>query len=489
MKRGSRRLGRWGFCIALLLATLLTRLLWMRTFPGDPTGPVDAEGFHLLAVNTAAGRGFAIGWEAPFCPTAVRTPLYPLWLMGVYRLLGTGPARAVLFQVLLEALTTALVIRLGRDLGGARGGILAGALYTLNGTTQRYTGYLLSEALLLPLLAAALLLTLRAMRRPGYRRSARSACFWGLALLTKPNVQFLVLAVGLLLAWQIVRGRGKSGLKLLRSLAFWAALAAMVFPWLLRNRLVMGRWLLSTAFEENLSRVSAVATLAEASGVAADPWTETWEYLYVQIVSQAGARCAWRTDNAAPLTCAEVQTRQEQVAEVAREIVRQHPQAFLATHFWGVELSLLDPGHRLWYRVLTGRDWATTGVVDNVWMRVAWSLERNAFGDALTAFWSERVTRIPADAAIVWWGLMLGRVAVWGFSLRGLWRLRRTPALWLLGGTVVYLILLPGPIAYDRFYAPAIPAVAVLLAVGAKPVTGFPPQRQFACRRTTAHGC
>ncbi len=454
----------WRLCTALLLATLLTRLLWLRAFPDDPTGPVDAEGFHLLAVNTMAGRGFAIGWEAPFCPTAIRTPLYPLWLMGAYRLLGPDPLRARLLQTLLELLTTALVIRLGRDLSSARGGILAGLLYTLNGTTQRFTGYLLSETLLLPLLAAALLLTWRAMRRPNGRKSAWAACFWGLALLTKPNVQFLVLAAGLLLTWQVARSHNKIRQKILCGAVFWVVLAALIFPWALRNRLVVGRWLLSTAFAENLSRVSAVATLAEATGVAADPWTETWEYLYGQIVSQAAARHGWDAD--APVSCAEAQTRQEQVAEAAREIVRQHPRTFLATHVWGVTLSLLDPGHRLWYRVLTGREWATTGVVDNIWVRMAWAFERNAFGDALTAFWSERVVRIPPDAAIVWWGLLIGRLAVWGFSLRGLWRLRRTPALWLLGGTVVYLILLPGPIAYDRFYAPAIPAVAALLAVG-----------------------
>ncbi|HNT76583.1 MAG TPA: glycosyltransferase family 39 protein, partial [Anaerolineae bacterium] len=176
----------------------MARVLWMGWLPVDPIEPIDAEGFHLLAVNVLAGRGFAIGWEPPFCPTAVRTPLYPLFLMGSYLLLGAQPAHAVLLQVLLEALTTALVIRLGRDLGGRRAGALAGLLYALNGTTQRYTGYLLSEMLLLPLIAAALLLTARALHRPTPSRVASSALFWGLALLTKPNIQFLVIAVGLL---------------------------------------------------------------------------------------------------------------------------------------------------------------------------------------------------------------------------------------------------------------------------------------------------
>lgn len=465
----------------LPLLAMLVRVLWLGWLPADPIEPVDAEGFHLLAVNVLAGRGFAIGWEPPFCPTAIRTPLYPLFLMGSYLLLGAQPAHAVRLQVLLEALTTALVIRLGRDRGGNRAGALAGLLYAFNGTTQRYTGYLLSEMLLLPLIAAALLLTARALRRPTPARVASSALFWGLALLTKPNVQFLVIAVGLLVtarqvthdALRITHHTSRVTFYVSRFTLFWLVLAGVVFPWLLRNRLALGRWLLSTAFAENVARVSAVATLAEVNGVLADPWTETWEYLYGQIVSQAGAQYGWEPQEIASLPCAEGWRRQQQIAEVAREIVRQHPREAAAAHLWGVTLSLLDPGHRLWYRVLTGREWSTTGVVDNIWARLAWSLERNAWGDALRVFWQERGAHIPLTAALVWWGLLAGRGVVWGLGARGLARLRRRP--WdalLLAGTVGYLLLLPGPIAYDRFYVPAVPAVVVVVAVGSTEVLG-----------------
>lgn len=196
----------WLSIVSVLLLTLAVRVAWGAVFPVDPIAPVDAEGFHLLAVNVLAGRGFAIGWEPPLCPTAVRTPLYPLFLMASYIFSDRGhPARmslappyAVLVQLLLEVITAALVVRVGRDLGGRRVALLAGLLYALNGTTQRYTGYLLAEVLLLPLLAAALLATLRYLRRPSARYAALSGLFWGLSLLTKPNVQFLALAVGVL---------------------------------------------------------------------------------------------------------------------------------------------------------------------------------------------------------------------------------------------------------------------------------------------------
>jgi hypothetical protein len=50
---------------------------------------------------------------------------------------------------------------------------------------------------------------------------------------------------------------------------------------------------------------------------------------------------------------------------------------------------------------------------------------------------------------------------------RGVWCLRHK--LWLaltLAGSIAYILLLPGPIAHDRFYLPAIPLVTVFIALG-----------------------
>jgi len=466
----------WAWSITIICLTLCLRVAWMTHFPDSAMGPVDAEGFHLLAVNVLDGHGFAIGWAAPFCPTAVRTPLYPLWLMLAYRGLGRDPAHIIWLQILLEGLTTALVMRIGRDIGGYNVGGLAGVLYAFNGTTQRFTGYLLSETLLLPVCAAALLQTLRTLQHPTRRRLFGAAVGWGAALLIKPNVQFLAIAVGGLLTLRVLSRRESVpasncqacfAFYIARLSIFWGILALILFPWLVRNRLVFGRWMLSSAFAENVARVSAVAVLAEVNDIPADPWTETWEYLYGQIVSQAGARYAWSPEvEVTGLPCEEQWTRQQQVAGVAQEIVWQNSRVWGATHVWGVMLSVLDPGHHLWYRVLTGRGWETTGVVDNIWVRMAWALERNAWGDAVHAFWQERVVRLPVAAAWVWWALFVGRLFVWGLCLRGGLRLRRNPwAGWLLAGTLLYFILLPGPIAHDRFYVPAVPVTVLLIAL------------------------
>lgn len=464
----NQRTLHWLTC-ALPGLALVTRALWLARFPTDPIGAIDAEGFHLLAVNLLAGRGFAIGWEPPFCPTAIRPPLYPYFVIGVYTRLGAEPARVVLIQLLLEALTTALVIRLGREVGGRPAGALAGLLYALNGTTPRYTGQLLAEMLLLPLLAAALWVTLWGMRRTALWRLATAGTLWGAAILTKPNIQPGVWAIGALLTLRRLRASPRPGKSIL---AFWLLLGGLLLPWSWHNRRVLDRWIISTAFEENLARVSAVATLAEVQGVPVEPWTETWEYLYEQgVVARAARRYGWTQPwESYQLPCAVQTQRHQQIAEAAREIVSAHPWAYTRAHLRGVFASLIDPGHRLWYPALTGETWAATGTLDDVWARMAWSFERYAWLDAFQALWQERIARLSPTAALIWWGLVALRGTVWWYGARGaarLWRRRPWAALTLVGLTA-YLLVLPGPIAHDRFYTPAIPAVAVLLALGAQ---------------------
>ncbi len=458
-----------------LLLTALVRVGWLTLFPSDPIAQIDPEGFHLLAVNLLDGNGFAIGWEPPFCPTAVRTPLYPLFLAGVYTVLGRMPERAVLSQVLLEVLTTATTMALCRELlQGCRHDrlvTLTGVLYALNGTTQRFTGYLYSETLLLLLLSVALLLSLRCLRWPTAKRCMLSALAWGSVLLTKPNVQYLAIVVGLLLTVRVLAvARGHSGLlrRIRPVVIFGLTLCLILAPWLIRNRLVLGRWALSTAFEENVARVSAVATQAELLGIPVEPWTETWEAIYRDLERRAAPDPALAGKSKEDVACELRAVWQERIATDAKALVLDHLGVYVGVHIRGVLRNLFDPGHRLWYYVLTGHDWSTTGVVPDIWQRMVWSLERRALGDALAAFWSQRVVQLPPAAAGVWWSLLIARFAGLAFALRGalwVWRDRPLSALFLLA-IIAYHLVLPGPIAHDRFNVPVVPAGVLLVAMG-----------------------
>jgi hypothetical protein len=116
---------------------------------------------------------------------------------------------------------------------------------------------------------------------------------------------------------------------------------------------------------------------------------------------------------------------------------------------------------------LTGKTWASTTVVPSIWDRINWSLEKMAVGDAVQAFISQRITQIPFNAGITWWVLWTARLLVWYFVICGFWYLHRHPwHLFLLLGVILYIIILPGPIAHDRFYLPAVPVVSAVTALG-----------------------
>jgi hypothetical protein len=478
--RGPRgRLLRWAWVPLLLTAFL--RAAWLWRFPVNPLSPVDAEGFHLLARNLLDGHGFAIGWDPPFCPTAIRTPIYPLFVAGAYTLLGSAPEVVILCHILLETLTAGLVIALARRLAAMSPlhgsssrdlwSLLAGVLYAVNGTTQRFAGYVLSELLLLPLLVAALLLTVSLVRQPRWTRAAAAGCLWGLVLLTKPNVQYLVYAVILLLMARLFTLRARlcpGPQRLIIMTSFCGLLLVTVAPWVLRNHLRFDRWLLSTAFGENVARVSVVVVQAALIGVEAEPWTATWEDVYQQFVISVDPAAVSILAPRPDVPCAVLDHHHRQVADAARRTVAEHSGLYMGLHLRGVARSLLDPGHRLWYRLGTGRDWVETGVLPLVGPRIRWSLERGAWGDALSAVWQERVVRIPWGAGLLWWGLWGGRLLVAWMVVRGLLRLRSQALVMMLFlGVVVYHLILPGPISHDRFYAPVVPLVVVLVAWGA----------------------
>ncbi len=456
----------------LLLLTPVVRAVWLTLVPPQPLEAVDARGYDLLAHNLLGGVGFSLRRLPPFCPTMLRTPGYPLFLAAAYRLLG-GVRGAILLQMLLEVLTTALVIRLGREVADRRVGRVAGLLYALNGTSWRYTGDLYAEILLLPVLSFALLATVRFLssgpRPPGKgRRKAEMAhrvqglamgAGWGAALLIKPNLLYLAVVILPTVALLHRRRGGRHwALPLLGA-------GLLLLPWLVRNGVRVGRWRLSDAFLVNRARVSAVATMAELRHLEAEPWTPTWEALYAELVAETAQAEGWDSPTVEVRDCQEALRREEAVAARADRLLRAHPWVALRAHLRGVGRSLLDPGHRFWYALLTGSPWEATGVVPDIWRRMGWSLERGAVGDALLAFWRERVLRPPWGAFLLWWGLVVMRVALWRWGIRGLFRL------WgrgggLLAATVLYHLLLPGPIAYERFTLPAIPAIVVLVAAG-----------------------
>ncbi len=458
--------GEWPRLAALFLLALGVRLLYVGSLPVDaPIASVDAWGYHRLAINVEAGHGFSLRRRPPFIPDSVRTPLYPLFLLLIRRSLSSSPRMAAIVQGVVDSFTAIITWGLAHCLGGRRAGRVAALLYALSPTQVRYVGELLTETLL------SLLLTLSALVLVGFLHSARRSQkrWWlvllgglsGLAALCKPNAQFLPLI------WLagVVAARGRSRW-LGDALSLLLPFCLTVSPWIVRNAHAFGRPFLSTAFEGNVSRVSAPATLAFAQGRYVPPWSAEWESLFGKIVSQAAARYRWRRPWN-ELDARELYIADHQVYLVAREVLARHPFAWVGSHAQGLLRYLEPQTFKACYARFTGREWPPD-VLDDAIIH----LLRAVLSGDVPAAWEivadERWNRLSVAQRAVWWSTLVAQLAGSALVLRGAWRLRGvSPAALPLLMAACYLLALPGPIAYERFRVPVMGVLLALLSCGA----------------------
>ena len=198
----------------------------------------DGADYQRLAVSLAHGHGFGASHFAPGGgPTALRPPLYPLFVAGVYKAVGVHLSAARLAGAVLGALAVVLVVVVAWLLWGRTVALVAGVLAAVFPPAVMASTALMSEALAVPLELAALLCALSYRRDPKLGWALASGGLLGLLVLTRPSLAILAVPVVVLLyrrrpTW---RRLGVAGLVVVAG-------AAVVMPWVVRDRVVMGQW-------------------------------------------------------------------------------------------------------------------------------------------------------------------------------------------------------------------------------------------------------
>jgi 4-amino-4-deoxy-L-arabinose transferase-like glycosyltransferase len=429
------------FCVALLLRLAYLKTYWQTV----PDWGIDAQGYHQLAINIIERNVFSLNGQPPFQPDAIRTPVYPLFIALVYYVFGIAPHVVLIAQTILDSITTLLVaVTAWQCTRSRRVATVAGVLYAIYPTTWIYTTELYVESVL----AFGVILTfwfatqiLSARGDPQARWTVGAGLASGLCLLIKPNVVLLPLILGGSLLVQK---------KFRAAIVFAAVIATILAPWILRNTLVFGRPMLSTVFENNLMRVSAPATLAQARGEDVAPWTPRWEELFFQVVE-----IATRADptlfnlSADKMTPRQLDQAQIELADAARSIIVQYPAAFVISHVKGTLHGLPPQDHRYWYQLFTGETW-----------------ESVVPGGMFAAFFKDSGYPVPLLAVTLFVFFAAAYALAYALAMVGTWRLYHTEPVLVLAivAFVVYMIFLPGPISQERFRVPIVPLACVLMA-------------------------
>jgi len=239
--RGNRR-----FFILAALAGIALRLIFIFRFPSVTT---DSFIYGDIAKNWLRHGIYAVTDGTNLVPTYIRLPGYPAFLAAMFAIFGMEHYRAVLFVQLVVDLGTCLVIAdIARRVVSPRAARIAFLLAALCPFLANYAAAALTETWEIFFTTAALDFSIVGLGElDGRRLQPWLGCGMCIAaaILLRPDGGLLLVAIGLYLAWCILK-RVSSAQPYARLIAAGLIVAitslAPLVPWTLRNLRTMHRF-------------------------------------------------------------------------------------------------------------------------------------------------------------------------------------------------------------------------------------------------------
>jgi 4-amino-4-deoxy-L-arabinose transferase-like glycosyltransferase len=228
---------------AIFLLGLGLRLDYAIRAPGQPVD--DARAYARIARALHAGKGFTQG-EGPgyrhLQPASNYAPGLPLLTAGIYEVRGAADERAArIVLALLASLAVPFAFLLGRRLGGPAAGLIAALPTAILPALLEYSGMLMTEPLGSTLLAAAILVSLRAGEETRLGYWAGAGILLGAVAMLRPEYVALFAAMPAIALWQR-RRQGMSRARMLAAPTLMLVCACLVvLPWTIRNAIVLDR--------------------------------------------------------------------------------------------------------------------------------------------------------------------------------------------------------------------------------------------------------
>ena len=235
--------------IGLVIAAFAVRIAFMLalgTYRFDrPDDRSDINEDTYIARSLVEGHGFSSPFSTTYTgPTAWVTPVYPYFVAFAFKHFGVMSHRSYLFieivQSLFSALTVIPFIAIAGYMRRRPAGILAAGLWAFFPWFSRWALTWIWETALSALLLACLLWYALWLRQQGSRISwIGFGALWGFSLLVNPALLSL-LPVTLIVS---LHEPGHNWKQCLRAATLTLVTCLLVIsPWLIRNRVVMGKW-------------------------------------------------------------------------------------------------------------------------------------------------------------------------------------------------------------------------------------------------------
>ena len=210
---------------------------------------------HVLATTGTFTR---YPGEQPFVPETIRTPMYPLFVAGIYRIAGESHTAVAAGQAVLFALMTLVVYAMTARLSTTRVALVAALFVALFPPIPYYGALVLTETLCTFFVTLGMWTAVRAIQDRRPLDYILTGVFIGLATLTQPRFAMFPIAIAGCVALVALRQRD------------WRP----VLPWgltLVVFALVLAPWL-----AYNLIYVHRL-TLSPAGGLGRATWEASWQ--------------------------------------------------------------------------------------------------------------------------------------------------------------------------------------------------------------------
>ena len=432
----------------IFLFSLFIRLaIWFVVYPQPIKfySDSDAYNYENIAFNLMEHGEFSGETQPPLEPNYYRTPVYPIYVAGVYSLTENSVFVAVLIQLLIGSVTPALMLVLADILRlSSRVGWSAGLLLAIDPLVLLTNYQLITETMFTFLLVLGIVMLALYFRNRSLTWAVGSGIILALATLTRPISYFLPLAllplgfVGVSRAqWtQVARG----------ILVFLTIYLFMTNLWAFRNYREIGVWKLSAIGEKNLLYYRAREVLEEEQNKTTD-----------EVNAEIAQLVQTEVDTPGLTTAQEIEWMREQ----ALDIFRQYPVTTLKVHVLGLAKVMVNPGFHLICMMTTTDPIqidATGGITscESGGQQVEQARGRFASMNGLGI--------VSAVLEII-----LLAIFYVGSAL-GVWKLLRSKQWYLLGLVVIpiiyFSILSAGGESVSRFRIPIVPFLALLAGIG-----------------------
>ena len=225
----------------LILIALTFRLFIATRLANDE--PDDGRVYSQIARNLLEQHVYSIESQAPYTPTLIRLPGYPLFIAAIYSIFGHGNNTAVrIAQAVIDTGTCILIALVAfewtiNDERKHRAAMIALALAAVCPFTAIYVATILTEV---PTNFFAVAMVLTATF--AFKATARKFVWWivtgliaGIAVLFRPDSGLFAAAIGLTLMLSSLRKLREATL---HATIFSLAFCLVLVPWTIRNRRV-----------------------------------------------------------------------------------------------------------------------------------------------------------------------------------------------------------------------------------------------------------